>query len=383
VASRRRATRRSLTGTISDIQRRLKYLSSQPAPARLANQVVQRAAIRSRAVGNDQIALDAIANDQIKADAIREAQILDGEITTDKIRDLQITTAKIADSQITTDKINNLDVTDAKLASNAVVTSKIRNDAVTRDKIDGGAVGSNELDNGSVSSGKIQNRAVGSSKIADGAVGTSQLANGAVTNSKISGSISGSKIGSGISGGNLNNGSVSNSKLSSGTRASAGSGLRKSGNTISVNYDQIPSRGHRHNYADGYYRRDSFNNRLRDFNFVTSRTGTASSQKFKKSISIHKINNPKKLLELNFKKFKYKRSMSHESWINNKEWQYGYLIEDLLDLGFEEVIYYSPEGSPERLDYSMMSALVLELVKIQQIEIESLQQKIAEMEEKR
>lgn len=380
MASRRRATRNTLTGTISDIQRRLKYLSSQPAPSRLASQVVGRSNIRARSVSTDQIALDAVTNTQLAFDSVLAEQIKDGSVTTDKILDLQITTNKIQDLQITKDKIADLNVDDNKLAPNAVVTSKIRNDAVTRDKIEGGAVGNGELGNSSVSSGKIQDRAVSGSKIADGAVGTGQIANGAVTNAKIGGTISGSKIGSGINGGNINNRSVSNGKLSGGTRAGVGAGLRKSGNTISVAFGEVAPFTHRHRYEDGYYVRDADNRVLRNFVRQGRFTDNLSSKKFKKDISDHKLVNPKNLLNLSFKKFKYKKKFSVIHTDRNREWMHGYMVEDLQNLGLSEVISYSPEGTPERVDYGLFSALVLELVKLQQEEIDLLQEKIKRLE---
>ena len=61
---------------------------------------------------------------------------------------------------------------------------------------------------------------------------------------------------------------------------------------------------------------------------------------------------------------------------------HGYMIEDILDLGFDEVIHYDKDGNPEKFDYSLFSALVFELVKVQQGEIELLQEEVKKLKEK-
>lgn len=404
MASRRRATRRTLTGTIADIDRRLRYLSAQPAPSRLANQVVTRSTLQSRAVSNDKIALDAISNDQIQANAILAQQIKDGEIVTSKIGDLQITTAKIADLQITRDKIANLDINDAKLAPNAVITDKINNSAVTREKIASNAVGATQIENGSVGNSELSDNSVTSSKISDGSIGTNELSDGAVTRSKIaSGAVGNAQLGgdsvtsakiaaNAVGTSEIANGTITAGKISSGSYSligalttSTGEGLSRRGTTVSVVFGtgsgQVPRGNHRHSYTYQYYTRDSRGLGLQNLTTRANNTGTWSSKKYKKDIQSHKVSDPKKLLDLDLKKYKYKRSLGGEHEIKHREWMHGYLAEDIVDAGFEEIVHYDSEGNPDALDYGLFSTLVLELVKLQQTEIEYLKEEIKDLKE--
>jgi len=479
VATRRRASRRSLTGTISDIQRRVQYLQNRATPTKLANEVVRRTNIQPRAVATDQIALDAVTNDQVAADAIANEQLQNDSISTPKlqnasveevkladdsvsnrtiatdavsndnlqddsvdtpnVQDGKITNSKLAANAVATNNIQNSAVTEAKIQNNAVTNSKIANDAVTESKIannavtasqiassavgtnelagsavtaakiassavtgnkiasgavtsakiGSGAVGSDKLASGAVTGAKLANNSVTAAKIASNAVGSSEIASGAVGSSEIAnGAVSDAKI-SGMDGRKLENNSVFSTKMSGPTKDAivsqgleVGFGLSKRGNTVSARSDAFASTRHIHFYF--IPERDSFGGALQGFDSrtTTGPDGSPSSKKFKKDISDHQIEDPKKLLELPLKKYKYRRKYKNLENSANKEWMHGYLIEDLLELGFDEVVLYNNEGEPDRLNYSLFSALVLELVKTQQQEINYLKDKVDRLESK-
>jgi hypothetical protein len=428
LATRRRAASKTITGAVSDLQRRVRYLQAATPPSRLATQVVARTNVRPRAINSDQIELAAVTNDQIAADAVKlanmgtnsvgNAQIIDGSIDNAKLdadsvdnqnlRTDAVTSDKIQNSSVITDKIGNLAVTTGKLANSSVDESKITSSAVTADKIRNGAVGRS----------KIQDRAVGTSQISDNAVTTGQLGNSSVTSEKLgSGSVTSGKIGSGqvrstqignravtrdkialgaVGPDELGTGSVLSTKLAVDSVTSAkistttmsiivsrglqtGFGISKSGNTISVNTTSLNNQyargNHRHNYTDRYGVVGQVSSTgLTGFPVVTS------SIKRKKDVQDYELKNPKNLLNLKFKKFKYKRPDSNYHTQANREWMHGYIIEELMDLGFDEVIHYDKDGNPEKLDYSLFSALVLELVKVQQQEIDCLQEKVKKLE---
>jgi hypothetical protein len=65
----------------------------------------------------------------------------------------------------------------------------------------------------------------------------------------------------------------------------------------------------------------------------------------------------------------------------NKEWMHGYIVEELVDLGFSEPASYDEEGAPNGLDYGLMSMLVLELVKVQQTEIDFLKEELLRLKD--
>lgn len=413
MATRRRASRQSLTGSISDLQRRVRYLQNRPSPTSLGNQSVVRSALQPRAVSNDQIALNAISNDQIQADAIKQAQIDNNSVGTSELIGLSVTNEKIAIGTIENDRMaeESIDyinmipnsVREDTLDENSVSFRALQLDAVGNENMLGDSVGSDELQNDSVGSGALQNNSVGNfamqsdsignAELQSGSVGTSQLQNGAVTSSKIaSGNVGSTQLSnSSVTNSKIANGAVSYAKISSGTSSSivsagltTGFGIRKSGNNIRVETGQISTKGHRHSYVDRYYSRDSLGGTLTSFrtaNVTTS--GDSSSVRYKTDISDHQPSDPKKLLNLTLKKFKYKRSKAYNHAEKNREWMHGYMAEELIEMGFEEVVTYDAEGNPDKVNYGLLSGFVLELVKLQQDEIELLKQKISEVEDKK
>jgi len=400
-----------MTGAVSDLQRRVRYLQASTPPSRLATQVVARTNVRPRAINSDQIELAAVTNDQIAADAVKlsnmgtnsvgEGQIVDGSVSNGKLAEDSVSGDKIQIDAITTSKVNNSAITTAKLANSSVNDSKITSNAVTEEKIRNGAVGRSKLQNNSVGRDQIDSRAVGTAQIADTAVGSGQIAGGAVGSGQLgNGSVTSSKIGSGQVGSTqIANGAVTadkigdnqvvSTKISTPTRRiivrdglEAGSGLTKDGSRVYVNFGggstQVAQGNHFHNL--------NMNNALTGSNEHrhTGRTyGAVSTVASKKDITTYSPQNIKNLLELQPKQYKYKRANRAAQEDQNREWMHGYLIEDLETLGFTEPIAYNSKGEPERLDYSLMSVLVLELVKTQQTEIDSLREEINKMKDKK
>jgi hypothetical protein len=60
---------------------------------------------------------------------------------------------------------------------------------------------------------------------------------------------------------------------------------------------------------------------------------------------------------------------------------YGYIAEDLQELGVEEVLSYDKDGLPDGIDYGAFSMLVLELAKVRQTEIDYLKEEIKRLKE--
>lgn len=427
MATRRRASQSSLTGSISDLQRRVRYLQNKQTPTRLGNQSVLRSAIQYQAVGTDQIAPRAIANSQIQFDAIQEAQLDEDSVTRDAIKNGEVVAGKLGTNAVVSDNILDGEVKDGKLGAasvnlinmkpnsvdngqlitdsvnfrtvdtnaignenmldNSVGNSELQNDSVGNGELQNDSVGFAELQGGSVGNSTLQDGSVTSSKIGSGQVGSSQIANGAVgANQLANNSVSGIKIQNGsITGSDLANGTITSLQIANGSYStivsgglSNGYGISKSGSRISVDTGVIARNSHTHSYSRPT--RDSFGGALTNYTSASTTTAQYSSKRLKNSISSHKIADPKKLLALDFKKFKYKRPVIESQKSANREWMHGYLIEDLMELGFEEVVHYNEKGEPERLDYGLFSTLVLELVKVQQQEIEYLKEKVEKLE---
>ena len=540
MATRRRSRRKSISGNLTDIQKRIRYLETRPAAGRLASKAVATRNLALRAVEEDAVADNAIVRRSIAAAAVGTGQIENDAITSNLLATNSVTTDSIAPNSVTSDEI----------ASGAVGTGELAVDAVTTDKIATGAVTTGELGNDSVTNDKLASNSVNADSIAAGSVGetelassavtTDKIANEAVTDAKIDG-ISGSKIIGGIDGALIVNQSIVGGKLALGTITSLQMAAESIGYTElkddSVLSDKIfrnsiigragtnPLNGvfHIQNFSIGpddisnsaitsnkiealavttakinnlAVTRDKINNSAvgtaqigegqvtnsklgsesitvgkiqggagivtainssgvgvsfssnaatfgRSYTLSVS-TGTGSNQlavgnhthtsgavgahthnasvlfnssvisggahghtgqngshthgvtpvgsvtvgsvvtstlKLKQDISNFTVTDPKNILNLKMKKYKYKNSVRGIQNRYNREWMYGYIAEEVQDLGVEQILAYDKNGDPDGIDYGLLSVLVLELVKVQQSEIDSLKEEIQRLKE--
>jgi len=425
VASRRMSRRRSLLGNMTDMQRRLQFLESRPSSYKLASQVVRRVNVQAKAIGTDQlanqgvttsiIATDAVTNDKLSNNSVTTDNITpgnvttgtlaDGAVTTAKLADSAVTTAKIADLNVTTAKIANGNVTEAKIADSAVTTAKIANGSVTDAKIGSSAVTNSKIAGGAVTSDKISDGAVTSSKIAGGAVTSDKISDGAVTNSKIgTGAVTTSKIETKtIFGIKIEDATIPRGKLNFNTVTSIndGSGINvtnRATETPTISVDSSVSRSghthayapvnHDHNYASsthvhsvgggtGVGPRQNETTGSHTHYFSDTSTGPfGSSLKLKKNIQSYKIDTSK-LLKLNLVSFEYLNQYKPHSM--GRDTFYGYIAEELADIGIEEPLTYDQDGSPKGINYWLIGVLALELAKEQEIRITTLERQIKQM----
>lgn len=423
MATRRRASRRTLTGSLSDIDRRLSYVEKRPRPSRLANQVVTRAKIQPRAVATDQIQLLSITNTLIEKRTIGEAELNENSVTnlqvapqaistesfapgavnnaamgtdavdTDNVQNGSITEPKLADGSASTDKIENGAITTAKLADGSVTEPKIASSAVSESKIAGGAVSEGKIAPGAVSESKISSGAVSSSKIAGSAVTNSKIGNGAVTTAKIANdAVTGAKIANG----SINNRMIEpNNAIATGIGEGSGidvsfSGRSTGGGVYTVSaafgggFSNVARGNHRHTITISSTSSSTGNalsgldehNHSFSYLRANAQTNTPSTERIKKEISNYEIEDAKKILNLKLKRFKYKnekRSL-HDSL--NREWMFGYLAEEVQESGVDEVLGYDDEGRPSSVDYGLLSVLLVEVVKEQQKDIENLKTEV-------
>jgi hypothetical protein len=337
-------------------------------------------------VTNPKIADDAVQNRNIDTDAVQENQIQNDAVKNRHIDSNAVDTEQIANGAVKTNQIDGRAVTESKLAQDSVGSFQIEANAVDSNEIANGGVHEQNLRNGAVTTNKIRNSAVTAAKIAANAVGSSEIATGAVGSSEIaSGAVTNAKI-SGMDGRKLENDSVFSTRIPAPSQDAivanglvVGFGLSKRGNRINVNQSEIGGGSHRHNYYDFY--REFSPTGSGSLTFSERSTFFASSSvRYKKDISNLEISDIKKLLTLEPKKYKYKNSKRSTQDSVNKDFMYGYLAEDLMELGFTEPIGFNENGEPDSINYGLMSMLVLELVKNQQTEINELKDKVDKLE---
>jgi len=537
MATRRRSRRKTISGNLTDIQKRVRYLETRPAPSKLANKVVAtkniaiesivddlvatqsltRRTIANSAIGTDQIEPDSITNNLIATDAVTTDSIAPSAVTTTEIATDAVTTDKIATDAITnnelatnsvnadsiapgsvgenelafgsvtTDKIGGLQVTDEKIAgiqgskiiggvdgdliiNNSIEAIKIagvnstvligqiqdaqieeldgskiiarslpavaiESESITEDELAQDSVGFDELqfnsvayaqiqedavqelsiaslsiarrhmqDNviiarminaGAVETAKIQNLAVTSGKIADGAIVNGKIQDSTITTNKIFGgtniATSVNSTGTGISVSSVGNANgrgytVALSVGSGSTQLALGSHVHGQNGYSAAGSSGVPSHTHPISFSTtvtgGVHAGHSIPNNGNHSHTVSAsgNSGTPSTIKLKKEVTDYSIVDVKNLLNLNLKRYKYKNQVRHLQ--EGREWMYGYIAEEVQELGIEEIIGYDENKEPNAINYGLLSTLVLELVKVQQTEIDSLKEEIQRLKEK-
>jgi len=519
MATRRRSRRKTISGNLTDIQKRIRYLETRPSAGRLASKAVATKNLALRAVEEDAVADNAIVRRSIASAAVGTAEIESDSITNDLIASNAVNTDSIAPSAVTSDELATDSVTSDKIATGAVGTSELGTDSVTNDKlatnsvnadsIAAGSVGETELADNAVTTNKIANDSVTDAKIdgisgskiiggIDGAlivansitggklandtITATQLATGSVTDDALAtasvgydelkkyniysdnivgntiigragthpaggtphlqnftigsddiftGAITTAKISLGaVTGGRIADSTISDSKLLSGISPSKITGLSNvlttctvSGTGISRNFstsgsfrslDITISAGTgsnqlaigNHTHATGAVGAHTHNASLSMNSMLISggahgHTGqngshshgvtpvgivsvggvVTSTLKLKQDISDFAIQDPKNILNLKMKRYKYKNSVRGIQNRYNREWMYGYIAEEVQDTGVEQILAYDKNGDPDGIDYGLLSVLVLELVKVQQTEIDSLKEEIQRLKE--
>ena len=499
MASRRRSRRKSIAGNITDVQKRLRYLETRPAPTQLASKVVVSKNIAPRAVGqeliadsaiarrsltpgvigtaqieassvtqgllatdsvgNAQIQQDSVTNNEIApgtitstemgADSVTSTQIqngsvgtdelaggipdskiagmsaskLIGTITTDKIGDLQVTDGKIAgisgskiiggvagslivDRSITAAKIGSGVITETELGADCVGFSELKDNAVFNDNINtqsvvGSAgigkvniqnfsIGANDIFTGVITGIKIAQStitdynmaSVSAEKITSGVLATGRIPS--ITNSMLAGGITNGKIDS-VNAATIITGTMDINRLPSSilTDVNATSPVTVSGSgrtrVIGINTASFALSSHTHSgYASSGRYDTSFAGSHLGHGGHTHFTNISSTRKLKKEISDYSIDLDKLFL-LQPKRFKYRNQARDAS--KNREWNYGYIAEEALELGVEEIVGYDEKGEVDSINYGLLSVFVLELVKKQQNEINFLSEEIKRLKE--
>jgi len=476
MATRRRSRRKSISGNLTDIQKRIRYLETRPAAGRLA----------SKAVATKNLALRAVDEEIVADNAIVRRSIANNAVGTAEIEQLSITQALMATDSVGTAQIQQDSITANEIAPGTITVNEMGTDSVGSSQIQNGSVGTNELAgdipdskiSGMSSSkliGQIQDSqiagitgskiigGVDGALIVNGSITEGKIASlpttkltGTITNDQLAGSIQAIKI-AGVSSsvliGEIAAGIIPNlaaSKITSGTFADAQiPGLAASkitsgvftearipsitnamlaggitnGKISSVNADTITTgtipnvnrlpadvmtgltgsggiivtgSGRTRNvaFSGGSYALANHThsqyaaNQRYDTSMAGSHVGhgghthfittTSSTIKLKKEISDYTMD-LEKLFLLQPKRFKYKNQARMAS--KNREWDYGYIAEEALALGVEEIVGYDEKGEVDSINYGLLSVFVLELVKKQQDEINLLSEEIKRLKE--
>jgi hypothetical protein len=296
----------------------------------------------------------------------------------------------MATDSIGFDELQVDSVDSAQIRFNAVTEGIIDDLAIVRRHINDNVIIDRMINAGAVQTRGIQNLAVTTGKIADLAVTNAKIAGGSITQSKIAPGaaiisvVQGTGIGINASSGSLSGGGSSStvslnfgtgaSQVAQGNHTHSASGVPSHTHPVNASISGATSSGGAHTGHTGHSHPVTLN-----WSITTS---APSSLKLKKEISDHQPADIKNILNLRLKKYKYKNQLRHLQEGINREWMHGYIAEEVQELGFEELLGYDEKGEPASLNYGLLSTLILELVKVQQTEIDSLKEEIQRLKEK-
>jgi hypothetical protein len=479
MATRRRSRRKTISGNLTDIQKRIRYLETRPSASRLASKAVATRNIALRAVDEEVVADNAIVRRAIAAGAVGTAQIEDDSITSNLLASNSVGTDAIAPDSITTNELATDAVTTDNIATGAVTAGELGTDAVTTEKIATGAVTNNELSGGitddkisgmsaskligdvqddqiaGMSSSKLigdvqddQIAGISGSKIIGGLDGSlivngsiqaikiagvnssvligdvqasqigdlpaSQITTGtfsadripnldaakittgtfatgripSITNAMLAGGITNGKIAS-VDAATITTGTIPSmnrlpAEILTGLTGSGGIIITGSGRTRNVAFSggsyALANHTHSTYAANQRYDTSMAGSHVGHGGHTHFITTVSSTRKLKKEISDYSID-LEKLLLLQPKRFKYRNQARMAS--KNREWDYGYIAEEALELGVEEIVGYDEKGEVDSINYGLLSVFVLELVKKQQDEINLLSEEIKRLKETR
>ena len=330
----------------------------------IGTDAVTRGKIKDGEVVEGKLATDSVTNIKIRNDAVTRTKILDGEVIESKLATNSVTRNKIADGEVIEGKLATNSVTRNKIADGEVIEGKLATNSVTRTKIRDGEVIQGKLGQGAVRTDNIDTRAVTNIKIADNDIGRGKLAFNAVVSVV---------AGTGLSGG----GEVRDPRLS-------------------VDFNSVARASHTHSqYAAVNHPHNEFSSSTH-VHFVSGNSGTAgtpphqhpvniasnspSSLRYKKDITDYTFD-LSKLMDLDLKKFRYLNQYKNRS--ANREWFFGYIAEEVQSLGLEELLAYDQDGLPSGVNYSLVGVFTLELVKMQEERIKTLEDQLQILSEEK
>jgi hypothetical protein len=510
MVTRRRSRRKSISGNLTDIQKRVRYLETRPSASRLASKVVSTRNLALRAVEEDLVADNAIVRRSIANAAVGTAQIEQDSITNNLIATNAVNSDSIAPEAVGTSELANDSITNDQIATDAVNSDSILIGSVGGTELAGGIADSKisgmssskligdvedsqinslsaskvsgvldtdnipnlatskitsgvldidtipeitadrmpNLDASKITTGEFDDLRIPSlsatkittgefddlripdldtSKITSGTfdiaripqINTAKIGDLQVTGDKIfntfsTGTISANKLAENSQGVIVNGGLVASTGLTK--TITAGPVIPGTGLPVVISFNrgssssQVTTGNHVHG-QDGYsnvggtgvashthsvnipsalpivYTGGTHGGHTTPLvntgahqhtqpTYIGTATSNTSTLKLKKEISDYKVEDVKKILNLKLKRYKYKNEVRNLQDSINREWMYGYIAEEVLATGIEEIVGYDENKEPNSLNYGLLSTLVLELVKIQQNEIDLIKERI-------
>ncbi|MEO9648391.1 tail fiber domain-containing protein, partial [Ekhidna sp.] len=268
---------------------------------------------------------------------VQTADIANLNVTTGKLAADAVTNAKLADDAVNTENITDATIATADIALDAIDNTLVADDAINTENIADGQVQTTDIANLNVTTGKLAADAVTNAQLADDAVNTENITDGTIANSDINAAaaIAGTKISPNFGSQNIS------------TSGTLGAGA------TTVTSLKVSSLG------DG------------SVSIINGDgTVTSSDRRLKENIALLQ-NTLTKLDGLGGYNYNYKAD-------TDKKKQIGVIAQELEKV-FPELVVVDERGY-KMVNYQGLIPVLIQAIKEQQLEISSLNQKVATQE---
>jgi hypothetical protein len=321
----------------------------------------------------------------IEPDSITENQLDRDSVGFDELQFDSVSYGAIQENAVGELSIDNLAIARRHMQDNVIIARMINPGAVTNTALGSLSVSEGKIQDGAVTGAKIENATITSGKISTASFGpivdlglrvTSPITKSLITGGG-SGAIGDVSIGISVGSGAAQVAEGDHTHGVGGYTSAASSGVPSHTHPVSLSDTSSEDGSHGgHSTASG----GTAIRGLHDHSVtIDGRTGTPSTIKLKKEVTDYSMVDVKNLLNLNLKRYKYKNQARNLQ--EGREWMYGYIAEEVEELGIKEIIGYDENKEPNAINYGLLSTLVLELVKVQQTEIDSLKEEIQRLKE--
>lgn len=388
MASRRFRAKSSLNSNLSQVNARVSQITKRPAPRRIAANTITSLSIRDASVASQNLADGSVTSAKLAADAVKTGNIADKSVTSAKLADGTIPVVANLDASVITTgsfaeaRIPNLpaskitsgtfsasvigDLPASKITSETFDTARIPN--LDTSKITSGvfdaaripAISVSNLDASVITSGTFSTNRIPT--ITGSMIGSSTITDANIaTNTILQGSIAADAVGPSEI---IESGDYTMSSLNiTSTLSANGSIIIYSNGRVAPNMTGTTSAANVRSASDG-----------------SQLLRSSSARRFK--LDIQDFDSELSALQLRprswIDKYEYEQNGNSSEGLNRVV---GFVAEELVEIGLEEFVEFNEDGSAQSIAYERLTASIIPVLKHQQEKIESLEARLALLEE--
>jgi hypothetical protein len=388
VASRRFRAKSSLNSNLSQVNARVSQITKRPSPRRIAANSITNVSIRNASIASENLSDGSVTSQKLAADAVRTGNIADRSVTSAKLAAGTIPVVANLDASVITTgsfgeaRIPNLPaskITSGTFSASVIgdlPASKITSetfDAARIPNLDTSKITSGVFDSARIPAVSVSN--LDASVITSGTFSTSRIPS--ITGSMIAGStitdaniaantiLQGSIAADAVGPSELReDGSYTMAALNvTGTISASGSIVIYSNGRIGPNMDTSTSTANVRSPSNG-----------------SQLLRTGSARRFK--LDIQDSNAGLSALQLRprnwIDKYEYEQNNNSADGLTRV---FGFVAEELIEIGLTDYVDFNEDGSVQSIAYDRLTAALIPVLQHQQEKIESLEARLALLEE--